>query len=48
MDFEQDSCRSSKENNDYFPLVILAKSGANGDFWHQWLWPVPGALILPW
>ena len=18
------------------------------DFWHQWLWPVPGALILPW
>ncbi len=30
MDFEQDSCRSSKENNDYFPLVILAKSGANG------------------
>ncbi|XNM58193.1 hypothetical protein ACLK1S_26865 [Escherichia coli] len=26
-----------KENNDYFPLVILAKSGSKRDFWHQWL-----------
>lgn len=44
MNFEQDSCRSSKENNDYFPLVI-GKSGANGISGINGFGPFPGIDI---
>ncbi len=47
MDFEQDSCRSSKENNDYFPLVILAKVEQTG-FLASMALARSRALILPW